>query len=108
MKGDFSKTREDGWWESVKPFWSTAAGAGRKVAFFNWHDCLLPGAMLEKPSDCVPFPSIRPSNNSLIDAYAGDSELPFIASRQSVAQQFDSAFTKIHKEKYDMAVVGVN
>ena len=107
-KGDFAKTRVASWWESVKPFWSTAAGAGRKVAFFNWHDCRIPGAMLEKPSDCLPYPSIGPTNNSLIDSeFDISSEYPFIPSHTSVGQQFDAAFTKIHREKYDIAVVSI-
>ena len=105
MKGDFSKTRKDSWWESVNPFWSTAAGSGRKVAFFNWHDCQIPGKFLENPSDCLPYPSIGPSNNSIIDSYDSDSPLPFIPSHTSIAQQADEAFTKIHKDKYDMSVV---
>ena len=105
MKGDFSKTRKDSWWESVNPFWSTAAGAGRKVAFFNWHDCQIPGAMLENPSDCLPYPSINPSNSSIINAYDDDSPLPFIPSHTSIAEQADQAFTKIHKDKYDISVV---
>jgi len=105
MKGDFSKTRKDSWWESVSPFWSTAAGAGRKVAFFNWHDCQIPGANLENPSDCLPYPSINPSNSSIINAYDDDSPLPFIPSHTSIAEQADQAFTKIHKDKYDISVI---
>ena len=105
MKGDFSKTRKDSWWESVNPFWSTAAGAGRKVAFFNWHDCQIPGAMLENPSDCLPYPSIGPSNNSIIDRYDNNSPLPYIPSHTRIAEQADEAFTKIHKDKYDISVV---
>ena len=105
MKGDFSKTRKDSWWESVNPFWSTAAAAGRKVAFFNWHDCQIPGAKLENPSDCLPYPSINPSNSSIINSYDSDSPLPFIPAHTSIAEQADQAFTKIHKDKYDISVV---
>ena len=36
-------------WKLAEPFWSTAATHGRKVAFFNWHDCQLPGATVESP-----------------------------------------------------------
>ena len=104
-KGDFTKTRVASWWESVNPFWSTAAGAGRRVAFFNWHDCRIPGAMLENPSDCLPYPSIGPSNNSLINRYDSESPAPFIPSHTTIAQQADAAFTKIHKDKYDISVV---
>lgn len=43
------------WWKAAKPFWSTAAKHGRKVAMLNWHDCFLPGKGLEKPTDCRPF-----------------------------------------------------
>jgi len=105
MKGDFSKTRKDSWWESVNPFWSTAASAGRKVAFFNWHDCQIPGAILENPSDCLPYPSIGPSNNSIIDRYDNNSPLPYIPSHTRIAEQADEAFTKIHKDKYDISVI---
>ena len=105
MKGDFSKTRKPSWWESVNPFWSTAAGAGRKVAFFNWHDCQIPGKNVENPSDCLPYPSIGPSNNSIIDRYDNNSPLPYIPSHTRIAEQADEAFTKIHKDKYDISVV---
>lgn len=104
-KGDFTKTRVASWWESVNPFWSIAAGAGRKVAFFNWHDCRIPGAMLENPNDCLPYPSIGPSNSSMHNSYDDSSPLPFIPSHTSIAQQADAAFTKIHKDKYDISIV---
>ena len=104
-KGDTKKTHVDSWWKSVNPFWSTASGAGRKVAFFNWHDCRIPGKRLEDTHDCRPYPSLGPSNNSLIDFYDSSSPLPFIPSRPSIAQQADEAFTKIHKNKYDISVV---
>ena len=106
-KGDFSKTRIPSWWESVEPFWSTAAGLGRKVAFFNWHDCRIPGAMLEKPSDCLPYPSLRPEPVPLTDTDESSSDPSFIPSHVSVGEQFDAAFTKIHREKYDISVVSV-
>lgn len=104
-KGDFTKTRVASWWESVNPFWSIAAGAGRKVAFFNWHDCRIPGAMLENPNDCLPYPSIGPSNSSMHNSYDDSSPLPFIPSHTSIAQQADAAFTKIHKDKYDISII---
>ena len=104
-KGDFTKTRVASWWESVNPFWSTAAVAGRKVAFFNWHDCKIPGAILEQASDCKPYPSLGPRTNDVMDTNDNSSESHFIPSHTSVAEQFDQAFTKIHKEKYDISVV---
>ena len=104
-KGNFNETRVASWWESVNPFWSIAAAAGRKVAFFNWHDCKIPGADLENPSDCLPYPSIGPSNTSMHNSYDDSSPLPFIPSHTSIAQQADAAFTKIHKDKYDISIV---
>ena len=101
-KGEFNNAS---WWESVNPFWSTAASAGRKVALFNWHDCGISGKKVENPSDCLPYPSMGPSNNSRINSYDDSVPLPFIPSHTSIAQQADAAFTKIHKDKYDISVV---
>ena len=110
-KGDFSITRLPSWWESVEPFWSTASGAGRKVALFNWHDCTIGG--LEKPTDCLPYPSLGPSDDSLdsqmITGFRDDSSFDclHIPSHVPIGEQFDAAFTKIHREKYDIAVVSI-
>ena len=106
FKKSDANSRVASWWESVNPFWSTAAGAGKKVAFFNWHDCQIPGTNPENgPSDCLPYPSIGPSNGSLINRYDSNSQFPFIPSRTSIGQQADAAFTKIHKDKYDISIV---
>ena len=40
---DLQSTRMAGWWKDASPFWSTAATHGKKIAFYNWHDCQLPG-----------------------------------------------------------------
>ena len=42
-------------WKYAEPFWSTAATHGRKVAFFNWHDCQLPGATVESPGGSLKY-----------------------------------------------------
>ena len=108
FKKSDAKSRVATWWESVNPFWSTAAGAGKKVAFFNWHDCQIPGTNPENgPSDCLPYPSIGPSNGSLINSYDSNSQFPFIPSHTSIGQQADAAFTKIHKDKYDISIVSL-
>jgi len=88
-RSDEISRRQADWWRSTEPFWSTAATHSKKVAFFNWHDCQLPGKALEKPSDCVPYK-------------ANARHAP---SRQATAAQFDAAFTKIHKDHYDVSVV---
>ena len=62
---------------------------GKNVSFFNWHDCQLPGKALEKANDCSPnefVPGAKPKT-------------------QDTARTFDQAFTKLHKDKYDVSVV---
>ena len=49
----------------------------------------VPGKALEKPSDCVPHTFVPGAN----------------PSKQAAARQFDQAFTKLHKDKYDISVV---
>ena len=88
-RSDIESTRIAKWWKQAEPFWSTAAKHGKKVASFNWHDCHLPGATLEKPSDCRPYERIGSG----------------IPSRQVIASLFDEAFTKIHRENYDISIV---
>jgi len=81
--------RQEGWWKQTNPFWSIAAKHGKNVSFFNWLDCQLPGASLENPADCSPhqfFPGANPKT-------------------QSTARKFDQAFTKLHKDHYDVSVV---
>ena len=52
---DLPSTKMAEWWKDASPFWSTAAKHGKKIAFYNWHDCQLPGAALEDPKDCRPY-----------------------------------------------------
>jgi len=87
---DLQSTRMAGWWKDASPFWSTAATHGKKIAFYNWHDCQLPGAALEDPKDCRPYEAL-PNNAH--------------PSKSKIAREFDEAFTKLWKHKYDMAVV---
>ena len=90
---DLSTTRMTEWWEDATPFWSTAAKHGRKIAFYNWHDCQLPGAALEDPRDCRPY---QPAPNKAAP------------SKSKIAREFDEAFTKLYKNKYHMTVVRVD
>jgi len=88
-RSDPESRRQENWWKKTDPFWSTAAVKDKKVSFFNWHDCQVPGKALEKPSDCVPHTFVPGAN----------------PSKQAAARQFDQAFTKLHKDKYDISVV---
>jgi len=88
-RSDSESRRQEDWWKNTKPFWSTAAMHGKDVSFFNWHDCQLPGKALEKANDCSPnefVPGAKPKT-------------------QDTARTFDQAFTKLHKDKYDVSVV---
>jgi len=87
---DLQSTRMAEWWKDATPFWSTAAKHGKKIAFYNWHDCQLPGAALEDPKDCRPYEA-APNNAH--------------PSKSKIAREFDEAFTKLWKDKYNMAVV---
>ena len=87
---DIPSTRMAEWWKDATPFWSTAAKHGRKIAFYNWHDCGLPGAALEDPRDCRPY---KPAPGKAAP------------SRSKIAREFDEAFTMLYKNDYHMTVV---
>lgn len=87
---DFNSTRIATWWQHATPFWSTAAKHGKKIAFFNWHDCKLPGAALEDPKDCRPY---KPTPNNAAP------------SKSKIAREFDEAFTKLYKGGYQLTLV---
>ena len=89
---DLSSTKNAEWWKDATPFWSTAAKHGKKIAFYNWHDCQLPGAALENPGDCRPY----------VPPLAG-----VVPSKSKIAREFDEAFTKLYKEKYQATVVRI-
>ena len=87
---DLSSTKNAEWWKDATPFWSTAAKHGKKIAFYNWHDCQLPGAALENPQDCRPYtPPLAHS----------------VPSKSKIAREFDEAFTKLYKDRYHATVV---
>jgi len=86
---DISSTKYAFWWQHTTPFWSTASKHGKKVAFYNWHDCQLPGAALENPADCKPYEPLPPRA---------------APSRSKIARQFDEAFTKLNKDGYDISL----
>jgi len=88
-RSDPESRRREGWWSQTDPFWSIAAKHGKNVAFFNWLDCQLPGASLENPADCSPHQFVPGAN----------------PKSQSTVRQFTQAFTKLHKDKYDVSVV---
>lgn len=88
-RSNYETTRMANWWKHAEPFWSTAAKYGKKIAFYNWHDCKLPGATLEEPKDCRPYVSTG-------------SSLP---SSNKIAREFNEAFSKLYKKEYDIAVV---
>jgi len=87
---DLPSTKMAEWWKDASPFWSTAAKHGKKIAFYNWHDCQLPGAALEDPKDCRPY-----------EAAPGNAH----PSKSKILREFNEAFTKLWKDKYSMAVV---
>lgn len=86
---DMSTTRHASWWKFTTPFWSTAATHGKKIAFYNWHDCQLPGAAIENTADCKPYTPI-PGGTA--------------PSRSKIARQFNEAFTKLYKNGYHVSV----
>jgi len=88
---DLASTRNAEWWKDATPFWSTAAKHGKKIAFYNWHDCQLPGAALENPQDCRPYtpPAFKQA----------------VPSKSKIAREFDEAFTKLYKDRYHATVV---
>lgn len=88
-RSDPESRRQEDWWSDTNPFWSTASKHGKKVSLFNWHDCQLPGKALEKPTDCDPHQFIPGAN----------------PKTQATARMFDQAFTKLHKDKYNVSVV---
>lgn len=90
---DRSTTRMAEWWKDATPFWSTAAKHGKKIAFYNWHDCQLPGAALENPNDCRPYET--PANQAA-------------PSKSKIAREFDEAFTKLYKDGYHTTVVSIH
>ena len=87
---DRTSTRMAEWWKDTTPFWSTAAKHGKKIAFYNWHDCQLPGASVENPKDCRPYSPIQ------------NMAAP---SKNKIAREFDEAFTKLYKNGYHATVV---
>ena len=88
---DLVSTRNAEWWKDATPFWSTAAKHGKKIAFYNWHDCQLPGAALENPQDCRP--------------YTPSAFKQAVPSKSKIAREFDEAFTKLYKDRYHATVV---
>ncbi len=86
---DHQTTQMAEWWKDATPFWSTAAKHGKKIAFYNWHDCKLPGAALENPNDCRPYTPIQTG----------------APSKSKIAREFDEAFTKLYKNGYHATVV---
>jgi len=97
-RSDVESRRQLDWWKWADPFWSTAGKHGRKVAFFNWHDCQLPGgkAVEDPERDCLPYQN-RGGGRTQTGMPTG--------GRQMAAAQFDQALTKIHKDHYDVSVV---
>ena len=77
---DLQSTRMAEWWKDATPFWSTAAKHGKKIAFYNWHDCQLPGAALEDPKDCRPYEA-APNNAH--------------PSKSKIAREFDEGICEI-------------
>ena len=78
---DLQSTRMAEWWKDATPFWSTAAKHGKKIAFYNWHDCQLPGAALEDPKDCRPYEA-APNNAH--------------PSKSKIAREFDEGICEIY------------
>ena len=90
---DYQTTRMAEWWKDATPFWSTAAKHGNKMAFYNWHDCQLPGAALENLQDCRPY---EPAMNHAAP------------SKSKIAREFDEAFTKLYHQKYQYLMTVVS
>lgn len=82
----------DLWWKEGEPIWSLAASQRKKVSSLNWHDCTLPGKNIESIQDCKPF-------------LANSTASTDIPSRSVLRQLFNQAFTKIHKDEYDLSIV---
>jgi len=81
----------DTWWKQGVPIWSLAAASGKKVSSLNWHDCTI--GNIETPNDCKPF--IPPNSN----------QSKLIPPASAIGTMFNQAFTKIHKDKYDLSIV---
>ena len=87
---DLQSTRMAEWWRDATPFWSTAAKHGKKIAFYNWHDCQLPGAALEDPKDCRPYEA-APNNAH--------------PSKSKIAREFDEGICEIYLHFSFMSLV---
>jgi len=93
-KDDTNSSLEN-WWVSGDPIWKVAAKNGRNVSLINWHDCLLAGKNLDK-KDCRPYVHKCPP--------VGDGKDRCLSNRKPT-QLFNRAFSKIHKDRYDLSVV---
>ena len=61
------------------------------MSSLNWHDCTI--GSIENQGDCKPF----------IPPNANQSKL--IPPASAIGTMFNQAFTKIHKDKYDLSIV---